>query len=499
MMRGKDWAIDIWVLSLMVAIAIANFTLFGLIHDPGWKDAADYSGYAKNLLLGNGYSLDGTNFNVYREPGVSFYLIPFYITLGIETPVALFAASFAQALLLGVLGFIFYLILKRYSHAWVAIALGAIVAAQPILGDHTHAVGAEAIFTTMLGVIFILCVRIMSAPESTRWYWYALLGFACGVETLIRTQFVLFLPFIVTCCILYFLYARKLPQHAIRNAIIAMVVFAAIPLSFATYIYAHTGVFAITQGRQEEMLYYRARRAQLSYRDITQYLHDWLLRSVSGGYNSQLLTDNEFKKLGYEYGLIATTSEAVARIRAENIQTILSRPGHYLFGNVVEMIKLAYIEHDYSDTLNRYFRPVQYACIYSFFLFGLYQLVRIKASWDIKSPAILSLVFLAYNYLSLSFVSVVPRFNSPYLPFYIFIGFLGVVALLRQSTAAKGTSTAAWSKKVIFGCIGIYAIALLISYAVVLFTTSAFVQTDCSVPHAPSAACPAGPLESQDY
>src|SRR3989344_9066568 len=102
----QSYVKDLWALVLMMALAIANFTAFGLIHDPGWKDAADYSAYAKNLILGNGYSLDGIAVSIYREPGTSFYLVPFYTMFGIETPFAIFAAQVTQALLLGLLGFI---------------------------------------------------------------------------------------------------------------------------------------------------------------------------------------------------------------------------------------------------------------------------------------------------------------------------------------------------------------------------------------------------------
>src|SRR3989344_791827 len=424
----QSYVKDLWALVLMMALAIANFTAFGLIHDPGWKDAADYSAYAKNLILGNGYSLDGITFSIYREPGVSLYLIPFYKVFGIESPIALLASSFTQALLLGLLGFLIYRILKQYGETWVALVAGICIASQPILGHHTNETGAETLFTVMLGVIFLICARIIRSPATTPWYWYALLGLACGYETLVRFQFVLFLPFII---FFFLLYARPLSWTIIRNTLIALAVFAVLPLSFASYIYANTGTLAVTSGRQNDMLYYRAVRAELTYGEITRYLRDWLWRSVSGGVNTQFLTDNEFKKLGYEYEILATTSEAVARIRSENIHTLLTRPGHYLYGNLVEMVKLVYIEHDYSDTLNRYFRPLQYLFIYSFFLFGLYQFFRTKNNWNVRLLIILALLFIAYNAISLSFLNIVPRFNTPYLFLYILIGFLGVVLFRR--------------------------------------------------------------------
>lgn len=436
-MKQEEWARDIWVLCLTTALSIANFLVFGLIHDPGWKDAADYSAYAKNLLLGNGYSLDGIHFSLYREPGVPAYLIPIYKLLGIETPTALFAAYFIQAILLGFLGFLFYKILRKYDRTWLPIALGAFVSSQPILGDHTNAIGTEMLFTFFLGVVFYVCLNIMRDPIRTDWRWFAALGLVSGYQTLVRMQFLLFLPFI-TCCFLAYLRFAKIPisRTIVRNTALALLIFAVLPLSFATYAYKNTGIFAVTQGRDGEMLYYRAARAELSYGDITRYLRDWIWRSVSGGVNTQHLTDNEFKKLGYEYELKATTSEATARVRAENIQTILNRPGHYLYGNIVEVVKLFYIEHDYSDTLNRYFRPAQYLILYIFTAFGIYQLIFSKKNWDVRGVGFLSLLFIIYNAGVLSFLNVVPRFNTPYLPFFILIGFLGILILERKQKAS---------------------------------------------------------------
>ncbi len=430
-MTLKGLADNIWILNLMLGLAIANFLIFGLSHETGWKDAADYSAYAKNLLLGKGYSLDGVNFNIYREPGVSFYLMPFYKALGIETPVAIFTAMYFEAILLGILAFLIYLFMRQFGQGLALIA-AIVIATHPILGDHTFDIGTETLFTFFVVTIYLICARIMRDPSGTPWYWYALLGLACGYQTLVRMQFVLFLPFIAACFIFYLWYRGWINWLLIRNTILALTIFAILPLSFATYVYANTGVFAVTQGRDNEMLYYRAVRAELSYGEITQYLRDWLWRSISGGINTQFLTDNDLKKLGYEYGLKATTSEAVATIRAENIRTILSRPGHYLYGNVVEIVKLAYIEHDYSGAWPRIFRPIQYAIMYAFFLFGAYQFFRAKGHWDVKSLQVLAMLFIAYNTITLSFLNVVPRFNTPYLPLFILVGFLGVILYLRK-------------------------------------------------------------------
>ena len=116
----------------------------------------------------------------------------------------------------------------------------------------------------------------------------------------------------------------------------------------------------------------------------------------------------------------------VATIKKENIRRILDNPGHYLYGNVIELVKLVYPEHDYSDTTNRYFRVALYAMIYSFFAFGLFQLVRKRGS-DMKIFSMLALAFIVYNYLVITPFNALPRYNTPFLIFYILVGFAGVV------------------------------------------------------------------------
>lgn len=442
-MKDKFSVPDIWALCFTVSLGIANFVIFGLVHALGWKDAAQYSAYAVNMLLGRGYSLDGNTIDAFREPGVAVYLSFFYMVFGAESPTAVFAALFVQGIIVGILGFLMYKVVKQVAPLWLALLTGSCIAFLPILGDHANEVGTETMFTLFLGIIFYISLKIVRAIPNTQWYWYALLGLACGIETLIRFQFVLFLPFLIACFLMYAWYVKVLSAPLIRNLIVSLIIFATLPVSFATYIHAHTGVFAVSEGRQREMLFTRTDRTAVGISGQTRYLGDWLLRSISGGYNSQYLADHDYQKSHDRYVAMATTSEAIARIHARSLHIIREHPVSYLYGNFVESVKLFYIEHDYSDTWSRYFRPLQYACIYLFFLFGLYQLIWTKANWDTRSMQILALLFIFYNTATLSFLYTVPRFNTPYLPLIILIGFLGVVLYRRKKIAAqKGIYTA---------------------------------------------------------
>jgi hypothetical protein len=215
----------------------------------------------------------------------------------------------------------------------------------------------------------------------------------------------------------------------VRNISTAFGIFVLTIGSWMLYVHANTGEFAITNGRQQEMLFYRAERSELGFGGLTLYAGDWVFRSISGGENSQLLMDNEFKALNKRYHAVATTTEAAARVQRENIAYVLAHPGEYLYGNLIEAIKLSYLEHDYSDSQNRYFRPILYALTYSFCLFGLYQLLRRKGT--IRALGVLAILMITYNFLVLTPFDVIPRYNTPFLFLYLTIGFVGV-ALFRR-------------------------------------------------------------------
>ncbi len=74
------------------------------------------------------------------------------------------------------------------------------------------------------------------------------------------------------------------------------------------------------------------------------------------------------------YGIIASTSASVASVKKQSIAAIFANPGHYLYGNLIEAVKLVYIEHDYSDFMNKYLRAAIYVFVYSLFIYGVFQL-----------------------------------------------------------------------------------------------------------------------------
>lgn len=415
-LRIKDWQVYV----LTVITALINFVVFGLSHYRTWSDAFEYSSHATNLLQSGLYSFDGTHFDVAREPGYPFFLTIVYKIFGNEN---LLAVGVLQALLLGVLGFIIYRTFAEYEEKKTGLTAGIVISAFPSYGYYANEILTELLFAFLMSLLFFISIRILHAKDKISTLTFFLFGVLCGYASLVRVQFLFFLPLVGLLFILF----SKRRLESLKKSGAAFAALFLILGSWGLYVKQHTGHFALTEGRQESVLNVRAVRAQLSYSDLTRYAGAWVSRSIHGGVSTPILDNNEAKGITERYFARATTTEAVARIKSENMHTILSNPGHYIYGNVIEVMKMLYIEHDYTDSQSRYFRPVLYAFMYAFFLFGLFQIARNWKNKEMRIFAAVALLFPLYNLAILSFFDTVPRFNTPYLQFYIVIGFIGVV------------------------------------------------------------------------
>jgi len=417
---------------LCMAVALANFFIFGLPHTRTWVDASGFDAYGASIAAGHGYSPNNAGFNDAREPGYPLFVAALYTVFGIHN---VLAVCIVQALLLGVLGFLIYLVFVAARERYAGYAAGVLVSALPSYGYYANEMLSELLFTFFLGLLFYLCIRVLKAAGQAPWWLYCLVGAVCASATLVRTQLVFFLPLLIIC---YWLYTRPWQLHTFKKGLAGFAVFVVIIFAWMLVVHEHTGHFAITEGRPAQALYFRAVRSQLSYTDNTRYLIAWLKRSVTGQETTEvpILDNNDEHRLSRAYSNVASTSASAAAVERQSVATILANPSHYLYGNLIEVVRLAYIDHDYSSYVNRYFRAGLYVVIYLFFAFGLYALARVRGQKDIKNLSVLSLLFIAYNFLVLTPFYVDPRYNTPYLMFYIVVGIAGVILLVRSKRSA---------------------------------------------------------------
>lgn len=420
--------------ALFVGIILLAPTLFFFIGIPLpsiAKDAEQYHTYAVNLVTGHGYSLDGTTFSDTREPGYPLFLATVYALFGVGN---LFALVTMQTVLLGLLGVLVFRLFARQNEEYLGCVAGLATSLLPSYGLYTHIMNTEILFATALGALLYMCTRIALTNGDSPWQWYAGLGLLCGYTTLVRVQLLFLLPFLI---FFFYLFARPLSWRTLQKLAITCALFVTVIGSWVLYVHSQTGAYAITSGRPEVVLHLRAVRAQLSYAELTEYAHDWVRRSVTGGTGTTFLMDNEFARLGQAYNRVASTSASVATVKQQNISILLANPGHYLYGNLIEVIKLAWIEHDFSDFLNRYVRAGLYVVLYGLFLFGIAQLMYAKKDRDIATISTTAIFFVVYNFLILTPFDTIPRYNTPYLVFYLLVGIAGIVLWRRRTTLQK--------------------------------------------------------------
>ena len=85
-----------------------------------------------------------------------------------------------------------------------------------------------------------------------------------------------------------------------------------------------------------------------------------------------------------------------------------------------------FVEHTYSGSFNKYARAGFYVLLYPFFLYGMARFILYRQK--ILRPVFwLSLIFLSYNVLVITALDAVPRYNTPYLFFYLIIGVSGLL------------------------------------------------------------------------
>lgn len=423
-MTGRRWI----VFAACLVAAFVNLLIFGIHHQRTWEDASQYDALAVHMVEGQGYSLDGAHFSAYREPGYPVFLAAIYSVAGVDNFIVV---SIVQAILVGICAFVVYLLVSRTGSEPLGIVAGVVTALIPYYGFYSYEILSEIVFTFVLTLLLYICVRIAEDAARAPWYLWLALGVLCGYGSLVREQLLPFLPFLVVC---YAVFVRNWDRAIVKGIVASCIVLACIVGAWVLYVHSQIGVFTVTQGRQELSLYIRADQADLSFSQLNEYAIDWVERSISGGQGTTFLDDHDSGLLTQQYVEQATTSVAVAQIERQSIATIEQHPANYLYGNVIEVMKLLYIEHDYTDSMNKYMRAAIYALLYAGALFGVWQLFGARDARRQRRLAVMALLFIAYNCALIAFFDAIPRYNTPYLLFYVVIAIAGISIYRSQRT-----------------------------------------------------------------
>jgi 4-amino-4-deoxy-L-arabinose transferase-like glycosyltransferase len=426
------------VLSVCMVVALSSAFLFGnsnATDSNNLKDAAQYSAYASHIDQGLGYT-DGTAaFNAWREPGYPLFLSVVYALFGNQNYAAV---ALIQGLLIGCAGFIVFCLFDKSRMRRVGIATALLVSALPSYGYYDNETMTEMFSVFLYALILYLALRVLRAKD-TPWGTLLLFGLVCGVATLTRVQFIFFLPGALICYALYAWWHTESWKRVAFCALVPLAVYALMLGTWAVYVQEHTGTFElVAPNREQESIYYRAARAELSYGELTQYLAAWVRRQSTPGYPSATILDQyDFKGLRPAYLAEATTSQAAASIERDNLHTILKHPGEYLYSNIIEVIKLTFVE---EIGLPSYIRAGEYIVLYALFIFGLIQLLYRRGAEETRQIAYLALLFILYNCAVVSFFDAIPRYNTPILFLYLVVGSVGVGLWLERRKNLEGSA-----------------------------------------------------------
>lgn len=423
---------------IILSFAVVNFSIFGLTHGQGWSDltsenqplggdAGEYNTYANNLISRGVYTIGGSGFDNFREPGYPFFLFAIYKVFGLFN---FWAVRVAQLILLALIGYFVYLTFLIYGQKKFGLLAGALSSLIPYYGYYSVELTTELVFSFLLTLSFFLLVKIIKTEKADIFY-YAATGTVFGYAALVRTQILLFPVLLFAVFLFSARNSRAFKNIDIKKSATGFLFFILLTGGWTTYSYFQSGSFSITEGRQGPLIYYRAVRSELSYKETIHYLSAWLKRSIKGGESDSFLNQYEFKKLHKDYARKIFNPQQAISMRDQNIKTIMSNFDKYLLGNGIEFIKLISIDHTYAGSYNRYLRAGFYAGLYLLFLNGIFRFVFLKQK-TFRLVFWLAILYLFYNYLLISALDAVPRYNTPYMIFYLLVGLIGIYPFLNR-------------------------------------------------------------------
>ncbi|OGZ95184.1 MAG: hypothetical protein A2676_03580 [Candidatus Sungbacteria bacterium RIFCSPHIGHO2_01_FULL_51_22] len=217
--RHPFWARIVAINILLNLATVAYFYFFtsqGIMQ----TDASEYTGIARNLFLGNGFSVDANAPFVpdsLRTPGYPFYLLFSYALSGSFVP-----AVIAQALAMAFVPLLIYLLARPHIGEGVLRVAAVLMTIDPHLRFYTVLIGTEGLFVPVfLGGMFFM-VRWLSSPQ--RVAYAAGAGALFGVAALTRPVFLYVACIAAVFAGLFFL-VRMRQEFFFGRAFVAAVLF----------------------------------------------------------------------------------------------------------------------------------------------------------------------------------------------------------------------------------------------------------------------------------
>ena len=314
----------IFCLALILRAGLA-LVLFGYFGDTAFntKDGnAHYLPLAKNLAVGNGFTLDGVNPYAYKAPGYPLFLAFFYKIFGVFWP-----AIIAQIILSSFLVVLIFKIGEEIGFGKkISFAAGILTATAPHLIYYGNFFVTEALFAFLL-LLSILCfIKLLKRPSVV---FAGLSGLFLGLNTLVKTsgQYLVFVFLAVG-----FLYFWKLKENSgfkkytvFLSVFFFVFVLAVLPLAVRNYF--ESGSFSLNS--QGTYLLYRYEgasivvvRDKVSFGDAEKIAKKELLAGTGlENLSEEKLTDLKYSPvlLDRTLGLMEDNLGAVFKVGLANV------------------------------------------------------------------------------------------------------------------------------------------------------------------------------------
>jgi len=202
--RNRDYLI--YIIVFFCSVLVTSLFLMLLPESFSANQSSDftssYEPLARNLLLGNGYSVDGSNFYTYYPPGFPLIIAGQFWIARVFSLQEGFVNAASNVFLVALTVTLFFHVARRLTSQLIALTTTGLLMTYPFLLWLTKQPNSE---TPFIAVLFLSFSALLSAflRQKKNKPWFLLSGFLLGLSMLIRPIAVFFpLVFVISIFIL---------------------------------------------------------------------------------------------------------------------------------------------------------------------------------------------------------------------------------------------------------------------------------------------------------
>lgn len=235
---SKRRAISALAIIVVVALVLRAVVTI-LLPESEWRDAQQYHDLARNLLAGNGFSLEHAapyKPTMFREPLYPAFLAFAYLLPGPDVGMA----RALQAMLGAATCVCTFLLARKVTGSQrIAVIAAMLTAVQPTLLLYTAKILSETLsaFMATLGLLFFAHAWVTRRPR-----WFAIAGLVLGLTALVRSALILLPPCLVAVYALGWWRSRRDQRASVEPPASAPVA----PRQLAMSLGAFVAVLALT-------------------------------------------------------------------------------------------------------------------------------------------------------------------------------------------------------------------------------------------------------------